>query len=79
MKLPSIIFGIALGICLLFGGQWYLYVTNTESSYDEVGIAINSRMPGPLRKWGCDRLQATFLNALPPYGCQNPADATRWI
>lgn len=79
MRILGILVGITLGIGLLFGGQWYLYVTNTESPYDEVGIAINSRMPGVIRKWGCDQLQQTFKNALPPYGCQNLADPNRWM
>jgi len=29
-------------------------------------MALNSRMPQSLRKWGCDRLYLTFGNALPP-------------
>jgi hypothetical protein len=51
-------------------------VTNTETPYDEVGIEFNSRMPGPINKWGCDKLHATFGNVAPPYGC-GANDGTR--
>ena len=46
--LVVMVFGVVIG------GFWYKYVTNTESPYDEVGIELNSRMPDPIRKWGCD-------------------------
>lgn len=61
------------------GFQWYKYVTNTDSPYDEVGIELNSRMPGPINKWGCDKLHETFGNVLPPYGCQASTDGRQWI
>ena len=67
---------VVVGVVL--GGFWYRYVSNTESPYDEVGIELNSRMPDPVRKWGCDKLQATFAGALPPYGCQ-AGDGRAWI
>jgi len=59
------------------GQRWYSYVSNTTSAYDEVGIEINSRLPGPLNKWGCDKLNATFGEVPPPYGCAS-ADGTSW-
>jgi hypothetical protein len=69
---------MAITALVIFGSRWYSYVTNTESPYQEVGIEINSRLPGPLNKWGCDRLHATFGNVLPPFGCQNPSDGKQW-
>ncbi|MFA5958238.1 hypothetical protein [Hyphomicrobium sp.] len=63
---------------IFFGQRWYSYVNNKTSPYDEVGIQINSAMPGPIRKWGCDKLHANFASALPPYGCQAP-DGKSWI
>jgi len=51
------------------GGRWWIYVTNTSDPLDEVGIELNSRMPEPLRKWGCAQLKANFHAQLPPYGC----------
>ena len=59
------------------GQRWYSYVSNTSSAYDEVGIEINSRLPGPLNKWGCDKLHATFGEVPPPHGCAS-ADGTSW-
>lgn len=63
---------------ILIGHRWYTYVTNTASPYDEVGIELNSYMPFPLRKWGCDHLRANFANHLPPYGCTT-GDGKQWI
>lgn len=62
------------------GQRYYAYVTNTKSPYDEVGIEINSYMPKLIRKWGCDKLQATFTGMLPPYGCQAEGGGARdWM
>lgn len=63
---------------LLFGQRWYSYVTNTTSPYDEVGIEINSALPAPIRKWGCDKLHERFPDARPPNGCQTP-DGKSWM
>lgn len=68
--------GVILGATI--GWRWYGYVSNTVSPYDEVGIGLNSRMPLPLRKWGCDRLQATFGAVLPPHGCRSET-GSGWI
>lgn len=70
---------VILAPVLLLGFQWHRYVTNKETPYDEVGITLNSWMPAPVRKWGCDQLKATFANSLPPHGCQNPAVTTSWM
>lgn len=64
---------------LLLGFQWHRYVTNKDTPYNEVGITLNSWMPQPIRKWGCDQLKASFPNSLPPDGCQNPSVATSWM
>lgn len=63
---------------IFFGQHWYSYVTNKTSPYDESGIELNSMMPAPIRKWGCDKLHATFANALPPKGCQ-AEDGRSWM
>lgn len=77
-KLVSLLAGIVVGLVVVVGFFWGRYVTNTDSPYDEVGIELNSRMPLPIREWGCGRLKATFPNALPPHGCQ-AEDGTSWI
>lgn len=74
----TIIVTIALGLTIFLGGKWYLYVTNTESPYDEIGIELNSRLPGPINAWGCSRLRETFGNVVPPYGCQSALNAVMW-
>ncbi|MEN3930204.1 hypothetical protein WJT86_03905 [Microvirga sp. W0021] len=74
------ILGITLFVAVvLIGQRWYSYVTNTKNPYDSVGIDINSRMPGPIRKWGCDQLKANFPGRLPPYGCQAADGTNGWI
>ena len=52
------------------GWRWYRYVTAGDTPYDEVGIEVNSRLPEPLRAWGCTRVKERFPRAVPPYGCQ---------
>ncbi|OWJ64745.1 hypothetical protein [Inquilinus limosus] len=76
-KLISVLIGVVVAVVVVFGFTWYRYVTNTASPYDEVGIELNSRMPVPLRDWGCAQLKAHFAGALPPYGCQS-ADGKAW-
>ncbi|HVZ03779.1 hypothetical protein [Hyphomicrobium sp.] len=63
---------------IFFGQRWYRYVNNKTSPYDEVGIELNSAMPAPVRKWGCDKLHANFPKSLPPYGCQ-AEDGKSWM
>ncbi|RFB80059.1 hypothetical protein [Methylovirgula sp. 4M-Z18] len=78
MKILRVILMIAIAFSATIGWRWYRYVTNTESPYDEVGIELNSRMPGPINIWGCEKLHATFADALPPYGCQAGTDNKQW-
>jgi len=63
---------------IFFGQHWYSYVTNKTTPYDETGIELNSMMPAPIRKWGCDKLHQTFAKALPPKGCQT-GDGKSWM
>lgn len=79
MRIIRLLVIVVIAFVGVFGYRWYAYVTNTESPYNEVGIELNSRMPGPIRKWGCDRLHETFANVVPPYGCQGGADGREWI
>lgn len=78
MRILRVLLIVLIAAIVMFGWRWYQYVSNTDSPYNEVGIELNSRMPGPINKWGCDKLQQTFANALPPYGCQSTADAKQW-
>jgi hypothetical protein len=75
-KLVQILLIAVVAVVISVGWRWYSYVTNTETPYDEVGIEFNSRMPGPINNWGCDKLHATFGNVAPPYGC-GANDGTR--
>ncbi len=60
---------LILGIGAI-GQQWYAYIGNTESPFDEMGIDLNNMLPGPLHDYGCGRLKQTFGGkTLPPYGC----------
>lgn len=66
-----IVFAIIVGVGITFGYRWYDYIANATSPYDEVGIEINSRLPEPLRAWGCGRLKERFARSIPPYGCSD--------
>jgi hypothetical protein len=68
-KLLTVLMVAVVAVAGVIGGRWLLYVTNTNDPLDEVGIELNSRMPDPLRKWGCVQLKTNFENRLPPYGC----------
>lgn len=63
---------------IFFGQRWYNYVTNKTSPYDETGIQINSALPAPIRKWGCDKLRTNFPKAEPPAGCE-ANDGKSWM
>ncbi len=78
MKFLRVVLIVVIAAAATIGWRWYSYVTNTESPYSEVGIELNSRMPGPINQWGCDKLHKNFPNGLPPYGCQASADARQW-
>ncbi len=75
--LVRLILVIVIALVATVGFRWYRYVTNSDSPYDEVGITLNSSMPGPINAWGCARLKTTFANSLPPYGCAS-ADGKSW-
>ncbi len=68
-KLLTVLLVAVMAVIGVIGGRWLLYVTNTSDPLDEVGIELNSRMPEPLRQWGCSQLKANFADRLPPYGC----------
>ena len=76
-KLVRLLLTIALAFVVFTGFRWYRYISNTDSPYDEIGITLNSSMPGPLNSWGCAQLKATFVDSLPPYGCA-AGDGTQW-
>lgn len=78
MKILKVVLIVVIAVVGMGAFRWYSYVTNTQSPYQEVGIELNSRLPLPLRKWGCDRLQQNFADMLPPYGCQG-ADGNDWM
>lgn len=79
-KALTVILLVALFVGGSVGFRWHSYVTNSDSPYDEVGIALNTKMPTPLRKWGCDKLQARFAGALPPLGCKAAGGSGRdWM
>lgn len=79
MKKLLFIFVVAIIACAAtLGGRWYIYVTNTSTPYDEVGIGLNGFMPAPVRKWGCDQLKKNFGRGLPPMGCAS-GDGRQWM
>jgi hypothetical protein len=57
-------------VMLLVCGKWYSYVAHAETPFDDLGSSINSIMPGPINRIGCDMLKQRFGNIpIPPKGC----------
>ena len=77
-KLLQVAIVLVVGVLVMFGGRWYMYVAHGDSPYNEVGIALNGYAPAPLRSWGCHQMQARFAGSLPPYTCA-AADGRSWI
>lgn len=71
-----VLIGVA-AITLFLGKRWYDYVSKAKSPYEEIGIELNSRAPGPLNRWGCAQLQERFAKSIPPYGCA-AGDGRQW-
>jgi hypothetical protein len=62
--------GLLASIMLIIGGKWYTYVAHADSPFDDFGSSLNSIMPGPLNRMGCDMLKQRFGNIpIPPKGC----------
>lgn len=69
-RLVSIVAAALVAAVGVVGYQWYGYISNTQSPFDEIGIDLNNMLPGPLHDYGCGRLKQTFGGkTLPPYGC----------
>ncbi|MBC8129475.1 MAG: hypothetical protein H7Y08_04025 [Rhizobiaceae bacterium] len=69
MKFASLAVGVALGVAIFLGVQWYLYVTSANNPHDDLGTELNAMMPGALNAWGCEMLRARFPDAVAPKGC----------
>lgn len=76
-KIVQVLCVVLIGVAVMTGLRWYRYVASSDTPYDEVGITLNGYMPGPIRSWGCHKLQERFPRALPPYGCAGP-DGRSW-
>lgn len=70
---PKLILLVLVSAIFYVGYTYVSYVknwNNAETPFDEVGIDLNSYMPGFIQDWGCAQLKAEFGNkTLPPYGC----------
>lgn len=63
---------LLLLVVVLVGGYWAYYVYASGEPYDEIGTAINSRLPEKAREFGCAELKrrhgTAAINA--PAGCE---------
>ena len=57
---------------LVVGGYWAFYVYASGEPYDEIGTAINSRLPADARAFSCAELKRRHgaTAAKPPAGCE---------
>lgn len=59
-------------LILVVGGYWAYYVYVSGAPYDEIGTAINSRLPADARAFSCAELKKRHGTAAPtpPAGCE---------
>ncbi len=57
---------------VLVAGYWAFYVYASGEPYDEIGTAINSRLPADARAFACAELKRRHgaKAVTPPDGCQ---------
>jgi hypothetical protein len=77
IKLLKVILTVTIAATVIIGYRWHQYVTNTDSPFDEVGIALNRHMPYPINLRGCEMLRTNFGTGLPPLGCA-AGDGKQW-
>lgn len=63
---------VLLLLVLAVGGYWAFYVYASGEPYDEIGTAINSRLPADARAFACAELKRRHgaAAAAPPAGCE---------
>lgn len=63
---------VLLVVVLVVGGYWAYYVYASGEPYDEIGTAINSRLPADARAFACAELKRRHGAAAtaPPAGCE---------
>ena len=64
----GLLVGVAIGVA-----AFWAYMTYTIKTPDDAGwIAINSRLPGPMRAWSCGQVKARLSpTGAPPAGCED--------
>lgn len=62
---------LLLLVVVLIGGYWAYYVYASGEPYDEIGSAINSRLPEQAREFACAELKRRHSGAVnAPVGCE---------
>ncbi|MFG1320562.1 hypothetical protein [Xanthobacter autotrophicus] len=63
---------LLLLVVVLVGGYWAFYVYVSGEPYDEIGTAINSKLPADARAFACAELKRRHgaTAAKPPAGCE---------
>lgn len=69
VKFLSLAAGVAIGVAIFLGAQWYLYVTATTNPHDDFGTELNAMMPAGLNAWGCAKLKERFPETTTLKGC----------
>ena len=65
MRLMSTVLKI-LGLAVIaVAGYWTYYSSFAPNPNDRVGVALIRWMPGPVRDWGCGKLNERFPGAAP--------------
>ena len=70
MRLLGALLLMAVLIVAMLGGYWVVLTYRIDQPYHEMWIALNARLPEPLRAWSCGEVAARVDAGIPPYGCE---------
>lgn len=69
------LFSLIIFLFVVTGCFWFYRTLTLASPYDDAWIAINSRLPDPVRSWACQTVKRRLDHSGPaPRGCQQPGD-----
>ncbi|MBS7541369.1 hypothetical protein [Ancylobacter lacus] len=65
-----VLFRLLFVLAVVVVGYWLYYIFVAVDPYDPIGVAINERMPQPMRELSCVTLHRRHPGVLePPSGC----------
>lgn len=69
------LFSLVIFLTVVTGCFWFYRTLTLANPHDEAWIAINSRLPDPVRSWACQTVRKRLIDPGPaPRGCDQPGD-----